>query len=80
MAADSGQVRFAGQKVWSCVKIVVLMTSVPFFHEIRSTVMMLLALIDPEGTRRRKMNKLIRRNYRSKVYSVRDYIETTSCF
>ena len=63
MAAASGQVWFASEKVWS-----VVLSGYPSFHKTyRSTVMMLLAIVDPEGTRRRKMNKLRRRNYRSKV-------------
>ena len=35
----------------------------------RSTVQMLLSLMDPEGVRRRRQNRLVRRVYQNKVSS-----------
>ena len=52
-----------GDRVWLAMLTAIMHN---FFY--RSTVMILLALLDPKGTAQRKSRKLNRRVYRSKVY------------
>lgn len=54
-----------------CVKrcnIAIALASIATFHIDRSTVMMLLRLLDPEGSERRRGHRLRRRVYQNKVH------------